>query len=104
MLPSIARGTLIWCETSLTVTCAERRYVVGARSGAAHRQITAPLVSGAPTENTAQPQHQEPGDHREQDDVEVLKIVHRPARPAVHAKVPGTGSPVISGLDGLSPR
>ena len=51
--------------------------------GAPEQRIVRPLVSGAPSEDAAQPQHQECRDHREQDDVEIMReIAHRFAGPS----------------------
>src|SRR6516225_8850875 len=78
------------------VRFSKRRYVVGGRRRTPREQVAAPLVSCPPTENTAQPQHQEPGDHREQDDVEILKLAHYLPCPIAVLGAPGPGPHIDS--------
>ena len=53
------------------------------RLGLPHHPGAAPLVAGAPAENAAQPQHEKGGDHREQDDIEIVReIAHIVRDPA----------------------
>src|SRR2546430_1506979 len=106
MLPSMARVTLIWCETSLSVSCAVRpASSASTMSMASSFSIRVSNVSLAPTrssispapENAAQRQPQKPGDHREQDDVEILlKLAHRLPRPATVLGAPGPGPHIHS--------
>src|SRR5271166_10184 len=74
----------------------KRRYVVGSRRRAPRKQVASPLVSCPPTKNTTQPQHQEPGDHREQDNVEILKLAHCLPCPIAVLGAPGPGPHIDS--------
>src|SRR5207247_5147227 len=54
---------------------------------AARKEVAPPLIACPTAENTAQPEHQKPGDHRKQDDVEILlKLAHRLPRPVTVTK------------------
>ena len=69
----------------------QRCYVVGGGwRRASRKQVAAPLVSCPPAEHTAQPQHQKPSDHREQDDVEIIETRPSPSAPRHCPRSTGT--------------
>ena len=69
------------------------------------KKVAAPLVSGPTAEHAAQPQHQKTGNHRKQDDVEiVLKFAHRLPRPVTVPKARRTGPYTVFGSNGAPAR
>src|SRR5690242_12190101 len=64
------------------------------RSRTPHKQFAPPLISGPPPKHAAQTQHQKTGNHREQDDIEILlKLAHLPSAPCRRRdyRAPGLG-------------